>query len=105
MFGATKLPATIEHDNLLIKIECDTTSISYHRHLYGETTEKIISIKQKNSLIINPIKPTNTPEPISSHLMIEFDTPVVIEPQSNCSVFLTFPLEIGVFLENKKKIK
>lgn len=103
MFGEIKLPTTIEHDNLLIKIDSDKSSMNYHRNIDGRKTDKIISIKQKNSLIINPIEPTNTPEPISSHLLIDFDTSIVIEPQSNCSVFLTFPLEIGVFLENKKK--
>lgn len=102
MFGELKLPVTIERDKLSISMTRDSDSIDYQRSLDGGTVEKRISATRKNVLVINPVEPVSTPKSVSSHLLIEFDRPIVMEPRSNCTVFLTFPLEIGVFLKHGK---
>jgi hypothetical protein len=36
---------------------------------------------------------------LSPHLLIEFTTPVTVEPKTKRDFFVTFPLEIGVFVK------
>ncbi len=53
----------------------------------------------EGTIIINPVEPVNLPIALSRHLEITFPT-VVLYPRSDRSLYLTFPLEICVFLEN-----
>lgn len=103
MFGPMDIPAKLVHEPLLLKTEYDKNTILYHRELDDEIVEKKIYLKRKKSFIINPVEPTNTPKPLSTHVLIEFNHPMVVEPQSDCTIFLTFPVEIGVFLSSKKR--
>ncbi|VEN73496.1 conserved hypothetical protein [Candidatus Desulfarcum epimagneticum] len=105
MFGPFKIPGTLEMGDLKLEVARGENHIFYRRRLLGEEVEKKISAKGKKEFIIHPTPPIRTPKNISNHLMIDFERPLVIEPKSACSVFLTFPLEIGVFAEARKKIR
>lgn len=105
MFGTHEIPVYLEHKNLVLKVSYDKNTIAYFRQIGDETIEKHISVKRKKNLIINPVEPINTPESITPYLLIEFDHPVILEPQSNYTIYLTFPIEIGIFIQNEKKHK
>jgi len=68
----------------------------YRRVLENSEIEKIIS--KDSEIIINPIEPVNLPKGITNYLFIDFEKPIVIEPDSTTEVFTTFPIEIGVFV-------
>ncbi len=49
-------------------------------------------------LVICPVEPVHLPEEITRYLEIAFP-PVVIRPAARKRIYLTFPVEIGVFLD------
>jgi hypothetical protein len=76
--------------------------ISYFRQSNTEDIRKTIASKAKN-VFICPVEPINTPKTITSYLLLEFETSLIIEPESKSTVFLKFPIEIGIFLKHGKK--
>nr|WP_245249533.1 DUF432 domain-containing protein [Methanolinea mesophila] len=65
--------------------------------MIGESrVEKILGNDEK-SLLINPVEPINLPVPLCKHLEIAFPA-IVLRPGTERKVYLTFPVEIGVFL-------
>ena len=103
IFGQIGIPATWSQGPLLLKTTYDEKTIRYCRKLEDETVEKKIVLKRETKFIINPVEPVNTPKPLTTHLLIELDHPVVIEPQSDCTLFLTCPVEFGVFINDRNK--
>lgn len=87
-----KLKLGIEHrDGLFI----------YHRQLTGgQPVEKVLGPGPNDAkIVIHPVEPISVPKRLSLFLEIGFD-PVIIGPSSKKTIFLTFPIEIGVFLES-----
>ncbi len=69
------------------------------------TVEKIIVSDQSLKLGIIPLAPVYTPEPLATHLMLKLMAPIIIEPKSRASIYLTMPIEIGfVILDVKPHI-
>ncbi len=97
MYGEKRLPLDITRDGLQIRIEEEGKYWSYHRELEEETVEKKLLIDE-DKIFISPVEPLNTPQELTSSLLIEFAEPVVIGPESKEKIYLTFPVEIGVFL-------
>jgi len=103
MLGPLKTPGNLEYKGLSLQTTTDGDTIVYERRLDGKSVKKRILAKPGKHLIINPVEPTNTPAPISNHLLIELDCPVILPPRSSRVLFLTFPVEIGVFIKSKNK--
>jgi hypothetical protein len=71
----------------------------------NDEVEKIIHM-DKAKIIVCPVEPVNIPNPdISEHLLIELTNPVVIASGVNDSFYVNFPIEIGVFLVDKKDVE
>lgn len=70
---------------------------NYHRALGQWKRDASISAKNGH-MIIHPIEPLYLPEAITDFLEVNFDE-IMIEPRGTSIVFLTFPIEIGVFVE------
>lgn len=88
--------------NLRIWVE-DDDFLNYHRKMGSEEVEKILL---KNSeIILNPIEPVNLPKSITNYLLIQFEKPIILEPASSIEVFLTFPIEIGVFITKNESFE
>lgn len=102
MFGSYRLPAKIEEE-VNITVEEEGEGFSYRRDLEGEVKEKFL-LTQGNKLLLTPVEPVNYPREISSFLDIEFQKPVVIEPQVERKVYVKFPVEIGVFLSGGSRV-
>ncbi|MDO5844722.1 MAG: DUF432 domain-containing protein, partial [Methanocorpusculum sp.] len=63
------------------------------------TYESNISAKDSH-VVICPVEPLNLPDSVTDFLEIDFSE-IKIQPESKCVVFLTFPLEIGIFVETE----
>jgi hypothetical protein len=69
----------------------------------GDTVEKNV-ISQRGKIVVCPIEPVNLPQNVATYMEIGFD-PLFLEPFSKKTIYLTFPVEIGVFVVAKKDIK
>jgi len=97
VFGRYGGDLTYSDKNITISVERGGTPPRYVRACRDERVEKILPAGE-GSVIINPVEPVNLPLPITRLLEIAFPATVLL-PKSERRVFLTFPVEIGVFLE------
>ncbi len=95
MYGEYSEPFSYRDDRIEISVEPEGASFLYRRVCDGRVVEKIIA--DEFNLTINPVEPFHLPEKISRFLEISF-RPVILKPGSKKSIYLTFPLEIGVLL-------
>jgi len=72
----------------------------YKRILGSDSVEKLIL--EEGKLVINPVKPLNTPKEITQNLFIEFEKMLLLAAGARKKIFLTFPIEIGVFISDKR---
>ncbi|MGE4494821.1 MAG: DUF432 domain-containing protein, partial [Methanosarcina sp.] len=61
--------------------------------------EKLV-LGDRKRIIINPVEPLNTPKEITPNLLIEFEKTVLLAGGEKRQIFLTFPVEIGVFISD-----
>ena len=97
MFGEFTPPYRFEKDGLSLSLEMREGHYQYTRDLAGDRAEKAIS-PGLSRLLIHPVEPFNTGPGKVAHLELEFP-PLIIEPGATETVFLTFPVEVGVFVE------
>ncbi len=94
---------SVVFEEITARIEKDEDVYRYIREGKNERTEKMI-LGRGGRVIVNPIEPVNLPKEITNFLQIKFKKPIFSEPKSSVDVYLTFPIEIGVFLAAKKNI-
>ncbi len=102
LFGRKTIPCDLHFGDLKITISEFHGSFAYHRICSGEIQEKLIMMNLSEILIV-PVEPLNLPHQVANYLMIEFGKEIMLEPGSKQTVFLTFPIEIGVFVGRKEK--
>lgn len=100
MFDKYIPPFTLNFEGHEISVEKDKGNLIYKRTCSYETVEKIL-LDAHRDFLINPIEPVNLPKAVTSSLLIEFERPVVIGPGSKQKIYLTFPVEIGIFILGK----
>ncbi len=96
MFGQFNYPCQYSGKTFSVSIEKEGTFFRYRRECNKERVEKIVA-SEGPSILIHPVEPINLPKEVTRFLEIVFPT-VIIEPESVKTIFLTFPIEIGVFL-------
>ncbi len=96
MFGRYDYPCRYEGDGVSFCIEQDGSLYRYRRSCGDYGTEKILSLTGAE-LYVHPVEPVNLPKEVTRYLEIEF-APITVSPESDLTVYLTFPLEIGVIL-------
>ncbi|MDI6876909.1 MAG: DUF432 domain-containing protein [Methanomicrobiales archaeon] len=99
MFGVYNSTFSHESGVLKLKIERDGGVIRYRRESREGQVEKLLA-SLSGSVIISPVEPVNLPTEVAKYLQIEFP-PLIIGPKESQTVYLTFPLEIGVFLATR----
>ena len=104
MFGEYSIPVRIEKEGLTINIEKEENKIIYKREGIGDPVEKIL-LMDRGTVILSPVEPVNVPKPITHYMLIDLERNIVMSPRSTKKVYLTFPVEIGVFVGGKKDIK
>lgn len=96
-YGTFSFDYAVNFSKLSISIEQKMDSYSYHRKLGKWKRDTNISLKN-GRLILHPVEPLYIPGSITDYLEVRFDE-IMIEPRGTSILFLTFPIEIGVFLE------
>ncbi len=104
MFGEFKIPITINEDSINITIKQNDKGFDYIRDIQDDRIEKLI-LADNAKILINPVEPLNLPSELTSFLLIEMDKSITIQPGIRKTIFLTFPIEIGVFLSQKNKFE
>jgi hypothetical protein len=97
VFGEFTPPYRFERDGLSLSLEMTEGHYLYRRNLAGEKTEKAISVGLSR-LLVHPVEPFNTGPGLVTHLELEFP-PLILEAGATETFFLTFPIEVGVFVE------
>ncbi len=104
LYGRHNLPLSLSREGLAISIDQAGDTWLYQRECDGDEVEKKL-LTSSNTVLINPVEPLNRPKEITSFLMVEFERPLMIEPGVKKRVFVTFPIEIGVFMPSKKGLE
>jgi uncharacterized protein len=100
MYGHYDPPFSVEKEGILISVENNEKMWIYKRTLETDKVEKRI-IGDRKHLIINPVEPLNTPKEITPNLLIEFEKSLLLAGGARKKIFLTFPIEIGVFISDE----
>ncbi|MCF7911971.1 MAG: DUF432 domain-containing protein [Candidatus Cloacimonetes bacterium] len=104
IFGEHTIPCDINQSDLQITVLQAQNSFSYLRNCAGNIVEKLI-LMNLSDILIAPVEPINLPSPVASYLMIEFAREIMLEPETKQTVYLTFPIETGVFVGKKGKFE
>ncbi|KAA0008279.1 MAG: DUF432 domain-containing protein [Thermoplasmata archaeon] len=105
MFGKYELNEEIREEDIEIKIGGRGKIKRYYRKAGNEEIEKIVSAESGNLYVV-PVEPVNLPKlGVAEHLMIELEKPYIIEPYIEDTFYLKFPIEIGVFLVDKRDVE
>lgn len=97
MFGEFPPPYRFEKDGLSLSLEMREGHYVYRRELAGDRVEKAISAGLTR-LLVHPVEPFYAGSEPARYLELEFP-PLIIEPEATETIFLTFPVEVGVFVE------
>ncbi|WP_290596435.1 MULTISPECIES: DUF432 domain-containing protein [unclassified Archaeoglobus] len=85
-----------------IRVEKNGNFYRYVRENGGRKEKNIFT--GSGRLIINPVEPVNLPKEITNFLQIKFDKKFMAEPKSSTEVYLTFPIEIAIFVAAKRSV-
>ena len=102
MYGAYRYPCAIEEELISIDVT-EENGLFIYRRVCGDETRELVLSSADGELIINPVEPVNLPKNITRFLELEFDT-LVMSPESEDLLYLTYPVEIGVFLKRGKYV-
>ncbi|HDS45220.1 MAG TPA: DUF432 domain-containing protein [Methanomicrobia archaeon] len=104
MFGQYTIPVEIAAEGVSLAIERDDKGFRYRSTCNGVTVEKEI-LTRTGTVLINPVEPLHLPKELAKALLIELDKTLVVEPATTKTVFLTFPIEIGVFITANETVE
>jgi len=84
-------------DEKLLVFKTGPNMYGYQRfHKDQLMVEKVVAADKILKLGIFPIAPIHTPEKVADYVMLKLITPLVLDPQSKITAYLTMPIEIGV---------
>ncbi|NMA30856.1 MAG: DUF432 domain-containing protein [Candidatus Methanofastidiosa archaeon] len=104
MYGYYKSPLhplRISKEGVNLLIEKDGNNLRYKRTSSNETVEKILLTKDCG-IIINPIEVLKFQKQLAQYQLIEFEKSVFVEPRDTNNIYLTFPVDIGIFISGRK---
>jgi hypothetical protein len=104
MFGYYDVSLSVECDGISLSVQREGGSILYKRECLGESTEKIL-LAGPSKALLNPVEPVNRPKALASHLLIELENTLQVEPKGTRIIFLTFPVEIAVFITSNEEFE
>jgi hypothetical protein len=100
-FKNYKLPIKIENEEFLLDCIKENGRINYKRKSSKDEINKILIVKS-DELVINPITTSDYNNKKYNHLLIKFKENISLEDDMHWKFYLTFPISIGVFIENEK---
>ena len=99
MYGTYDYSCHLREEEISIEVERSARYLTYKRSCRGESAERTIA-SENGSIIINPVEPLNLPKEVTRYLEVHFH-PIFVEPEASRKLYLTFPVEIGVFIRAK----
>jgi hypothetical protein len=103
VFGVYPYPFRYESGEVLVAVEQSDPFYAYTRVCRGARVEKVIA-SPPGTIFIHPVEPLTLPKQVTRFLEIRFP-PVVVEPLAEKTLYVTFPLDIGVFIEAKGDVE
>jgi hypothetical protein len=104
MFGIYDVPLKIDKGGISLSIKKKGEGLVYKRESAGEIVEKLL-LTESGNILVNPVEPLNTPETLTSNFLIELEESLIVEPRATRKIFLTFPIEIGIFISKDKRFE
>jgi hypothetical protein len=104
MFGSYEVPLSITQEKIALSIKKEEETLRYKRECNGEKVEKVL-LTDGGKILVNPVEPVNKPKELTPYLFIELGSLVVVEPKSTQTVFLKFPIEIGIFISKNENFE
>jgi uncharacterized protein len=96
MYGPSDFSFRSSSGDISLSFERLPAYTVYRRSCREDQAEKIIGA-QEGTVLLNPVEPLNLPKEITRFYEVHF-RPVFVGPGSGIVLYLTFPIEIGVFL-------
>jgi len=99
-FGYGKFPIdyAVNFEGLTLSFDLENGMYHYKRALGDWKTDINVCVTGAK-VLIHPVEPLNLPDNLTDFMEIRFN-PIRVEPSGRCVVFVTMPIEIGVFLES-----
>lgn len=104
MFGYYDIPLEIVTEEISLSLEREGDDFIYRSECAGARLEKIL-LARTGKVLINPIEPLNKPKELTSSLLIEFEKSLLVEPKATRKIFITYPIEIGVFISSNGDVE
>jgi hypothetical protein len=101
MFGYYDIPLQIVQEGISLFLQKEGESLVYKRDCLEEHVEKRL-LATEGKILLNPVEPLNKPKALSSYFLVEFERSLVVEPRGTRKIFLTFPIEIAVYISLEK---
>lgn len=95
MYGTYRGDVSLSYDGITLETRTEGGLVSYRRTCNGEVVEKVLATPPE-ALLVHPVPPLYLPKAVARHLEVSFP-PVVVGPGEEAIIYLTFPLETGVF--------
>jgi len=97
MYGYHAIPLRLEEEGIALSLEQEGESWLYRAASPAGELEKVL-LARAEKVLINPVEPLHKPKELTSSLLIEFERNLLVEPGATRTIFVTFPVEIGVFV-------
>jgi len=101
MFGRYEYPCRFDEGGVMFCIEQDGALYRYRRSCGESGADMTLSLADAE-LYVHPVEPVHLPRAVTRFLEIEFPS-VTIAPESGTTIYLTFPLEVGIILGYKNE--
>lgn len=99
VYGKFGFDYSVNFEGLSLSFEERNGIYQYHRNIKDWKYSASIAVTD-GSCLIHPVEPLNLPENVTDFLEIVFDE-IRVEPNGKTVVFLTIPIEIGIFIESR----
>lgn len=95
MYGTHRADFSFERQGVSLQITKTPAGLAYVRSANGIPVRQIMPSSVRE-IAIHPVEPVNLPREITKYLEVQFDA-VLVGPGEKRTIYLTYPLEIGVF--------
>ncbi len=104
IYGYHNIPVDIQKEEIMLQVKSEKDSLRYLREYSDGKIEKII-LSKNHRVLINPIEPLHLPKEMTPYLLIKPENPIVVEPRTKRTIYLKFPIEIGILISGAEEYK
>lgn len=93
-----------ETEGISVSVGKEGDHLIYRRECLEERVEKILAM-ERGKVNINPVEPLTTPKEITPYFLVEFERAMMVEPGATKTLFVRFPIEMGVYVFANEKFE